>query len=298
MGKTLYNKPALTFEEQLIQLEERGLTIENKDKALHLLQNISYYRLSGYWYPFLEEPKSAHLFKKEASFEQGFKLYCFDRELRKLIMGELEKIEIAVRTQLIYQLSHKHGAYWFLEKAIFRDLEKLRKTVSKIRTETNRSQEDFIDNFSKKYTQKLPPSWMTLEVTSFGVLSSLYSNLQKDKRGIANYFGLDDKTFSSWLHTLLYVRNICAHHSRLWNKKLRISPIIPKSPRKTFLTTSANNDKVYYILSMVIYLLNTINPNHSFRMRLNDLFDKYPSVDLKALGFSDKWKEEELWKEV
>lgn len=94
MGKTLYTKPALTFEEQLIQLEGRGLTIQNREKALHILQNISYYRLSGYWYPFLEEPKSNHFFKKESFFEQGFKLYCFDRELRKLIMGELEKIEI------------------------------------------------------------------------------------------------------------------------------------------------------------------------------------------------------------
>ena len=296
MGKILYNKPALTFEEQLSQLEGRGLTIENKDKALHILQNISYYRLSGYWYPLLEEPKSAHLFKSKSSFEQAFKLYCFDRELRRLIIGELEKIEIAVRTQLIYQLSHRHGAYWFSKESIFKNNEKLQKTILKIKTETHRSQEDFIDNFSKKYTQNLPPSWMTLEVTSFGVLSSLYGNLQKDKRGIANYFGLDDFTFSSWLHSLLYVRNICAHHSRLWNKKLRISPVIPKSPKKPFLSMSANNDKVYYILSMVLYLLNTINPNHSFRMRLNDLFDKYPSVDLKALGFSEKWKEEELWK--
>lgn len=297
MGKILYNKPALTFEEQLSRLEERGLIIENKEKALHILQNISYYRLSGYWYPLLEDPKSDHLFKSESSFGQAFKLYCFDRELRGLIIGELEKVEIAVRTQLIYQLSHRHGAYWFSKESIFKNKEMLQKTILKIKTETDRSQEDFIDNFGKKYTQNLPPCWMTLEVTSFGVLSSLYGNLQKDKRGMSNYFGLDDKTFSSWLHSLLYVRNICAHHSRLWNKKLRISPIIPKSPRKTFLTIPANNDKVYYILSMVLYLLNTINPNHSFRMRLKELFEKYPSVDLAALGFPEKWQEERLWGE-
>ena len=79
---------------------------------------------------------------------------------------------------------------------------------------------------------------MMLEVSSFGVLSSLYSQLKpgRDKRDIANYFGLSDKALVSWLHCIVYLRNICAHHSRLWNREMRIQPVIPISPHKPFLT--------------------------------------------------------------
>lgn len=119
MPKVPFDKPALTFDEQLQRLKERGLVIPSKEKALHLLKSISYYRLSGYWYPFLKSPKSAHQFKGESTFDAAFDLYCFDRELRKLIMGELEKIEVAIRAQLIYILSHSEGAFWYRKPSLF-----------------------------------------------------------------------------------------------------------------------------------------------------------------------------------
>jgi abortive infection bacteriophage resistance protein len=97
MPKVPYTKPALSYADQLQLLKDRGLSIGNDAKALHLLETISYYRLSGYLYPMLDNPKSPHIFKPGSTFKNGFKLYCFDRELRKLILSELEKIEIAVR---------------------------------------------------------------------------------------------------------------------------------------------------------------------------------------------------------
>ena len=81
MAKATFSKPRLSYAEQLELLQKRGLVIENKDKALYLLENISYYRLSGYWYPLLEN-KEEHLFKPNVSFETAFKIYCFDRKLR------------------------------------------------------------------------------------------------------------------------------------------------------------------------------------------------------------------------
>ena len=113
MPKVPYNEPALDYSGQLKRLKHRGLIIENEAKALHLLENISYFRLSGYWYPMLAHPKSEKTFKPGSSFNQAFGLYCFDRELRKAISGELEKIEIAIRAKMIYTLSHAFGPFWF-----------------------------------------------------------------------------------------------------------------------------------------------------------------------------------------
>jgi abortive infection bacteriophage resistance protein len=148
MPKVPYNKPALSYQQQLQQLEERGLEIGNKPKAYHLLESVSYYRLSGYWYPFLKNPKSDHVFKEGASFDAAFDIYCFDRELRKLIAGEMEKIEVAIRAKMIYILSHSKGAFWFKNRLLFKKRSRHTDSLDKLKKEKERSDEQFIKSFS------------------------------------------------------------------------------------------------------------------------------------------------------
>lgn len=257
----------------------------------------------------LASPKSAHLFKSGSTFKNGFKLYCFDRELRKMILGELEKIEVAVRSVMIYNLSHHHGPFWYSDSSIFLSTRKFNDTLNKIRDEFNRTDEEFIKAFKAEYSDPLPPSWMMLELATFGSLSMLYSNLKDthDRRNVAHYFGLDDTTLASWLHCIAYVRNICAHHSRLWSRVMRISPNIPLTPLNPWIFTTTVpaltagdppvkiNNRTYYLLSMIVYLLETVNPNNSFKTRLYKLFRKYKMVDVRAMGFPTGWEDEPLW---
>lgn len=298
MSLVPFNKPSFSYLQQLEQLQERGLQIPNIEKATHLLESISYYRLSGYWYPLLAD-KENHTFKESATFDTAFNLYCFDRELRVLIIQELEKIEVSIRAKMIYLLSHQNGAFWYQDANLFKNQISHSKTLVSLENEYNRSDADFIVAFRSKYSNPLPPSWMLLELTSFGTLSSLFSNLKptRTKRNIANYFGLDENTFASWMHSIVYIRNVCAHHSRLWNRVMSIQPIKPITTRKNWLINSAvANNKTYFILSMVLYLLQTINPNNSFSQRFQTLLAKYPNVDTRAMGFPSNWKEENLWK--
>lgn len=308
MNKPPYTKTALSYAEQLQQLKKRGLTIKNEQKALHLLEVISYYRLSGYWYPLLAD-KQNHQFKPTATFETAFSIYKFDRELRLLVIRELEKIEVAIRSKMIYVLSHNLGPFWYLDSANFSRPVKHAATLSKIGTEYLRSDEEFVKSFKNKYSDPMPPSWMMLEVSSFGTLSSLYSYLHrtKYKREIANYFGLADIVFSSWLHSIVYLRNACAHHTRLWNREMQIQPMIPRSTHHPFLSqtnyvspetgqTLPLNNKTYFFLSMVIYLMNYINPKHIIQSKFKALLAKYPNIDIQAMGFPTTWQTEPLWK--
>lgn len=293
-----FDKPPFSYLQQLEQLQERGLKIPNVEKATHLLESISYYRLSGYWYPLLAD-KENHTFKESATFDTAFNLYCFDRELRVLIIQELEKIEVSIRAKMIYLLSHQNGAFWYQDASLFKNQKRHSNDLITLDKEYKRSDADFIVAFRSKYSNPLPPSWMLLELTSFGTLSSLFSNLKptRTKRNIANYFGLNENTFASWMHSIVYIRNVCAHHSRLWNRVMSIQPIKPIATRKTWLIDSAvANNKTYFILSMILYLLQTINPNISFSQRFQTLLAKYPNVDTKAMGFPSNWKEENVWK--
>jgi len=298
MQKATYNKPFLSHQAQISLLKSRGLKFSDETKALHLLKRIGYYRLSVYLRPLLADKKNL-IFKPSANFDTAFSLYKFDRELRQLILSELEKIEIAVRSQMAYSLSTAHGSFWMEDDTLFADTDKYQATLAKIQSELERSDEEFIITFKSNYSNPLPPSFITLEITSFGALSRLYENLKSDvaKREVSQTFGLADMVFISWLHGLVYIRNVCAHHARLWNKPLQIQPLFPRRTQHIWLTDkSVCNNRVYYILSMMIYMLNTVNPNHSFKHKLETLFQKYPNVDRAAMGFPVNWCSEPLWK--
>lgn len=297
MSKVAYNKTFLNYNQQLDKLKERGLLIENQDKALHLLEHISYYRLSGYWYPLLSDKKN-HQFKPDATFDTAFKLYCFDRLLRQMVLGEIEKIEVAIRAKVVHVMAETHGSFWFQNPNLFSNFITHANSLSKIGEEFKRSDEEFIVAFKNKYSDPLPPSWITMEITSFGTLSMLYKNIKpgREKRAIAHHFGLSDSVFETWLHSIVYLRNVCAHHTRLWNRAMSIKPQIPRNPHKQWLiNNNLRNNRTYFILSMLLYFLQTINPKNTFKKRFINLLEKYNNVDVKALGFPENWKQEPLW---
>jgi abortive infection bacteriophage resistance protein len=126
----MYEKIALTIDAQIVQLQQRGLQIDSADNASHFLSYISYYRLAGYWWPMQKEPKEDHIFKENSKFLDVISLYNFDRELRLLIFDAIEKIEISLRTKLIYSLSHELGPWWFQDMEIYNDVPEAVKTLS------------------------------------------------------------------------------------------------------------------------------------------------------------------------
>ncbi|WP_202986107.1 Abi family protein [Pedobacter gandavensis] len=231
----MYRKNALTIDEQIHQLNRRGLI--TGDDSSHFLGHISYYRLAGYWWPMQKDPKEDHIFKENSKFSDVIALYNFDRELRIVIFDAIEKIEISLRTKLIYHLSHEFGPWWFQRLEIYQNVTEAEKTLLVIQKELKRSKDLFIREHIKKHSDdhRLPPSWKTLELTSFGTLSKIYGNLKsnvKSKDIIAKELGIVNHTFlPSWLQSITQIRNYCAHHSRLWNKKLPGRPkLLPNPP--------------------------------------------------------------------
>ena len=305
-----YNKPHLSYPQKLQLLKERGLSIDDDSKALHLLEHIGYYRLSGYWYPLLDFPKKDHKFKEQAKFSTVYNLYCFDNELKQLVSTALAKIEISVRAKMIYNLWENHGAFWHIDDSLFRNPDIFQTNIEKFKEQLGRSKEDFIKSFKQNYSDPIPPSCMMLEISSFGTISSLYRYLKNNstKRKIAKNYGLSPQIFTSWLHTLCYIRNICAHHSRLWNRILRVIPKIPHKTKYPFILvmtlpkrnrsveTANGNNRVYFMLSMILYFLNTIEPENEFKSDIYKLLAKYPEVDkYKGLGFTSNWQNEPIW---
>lgn len=103
-----YNKAPISLRDQVLSLKARGLIIKDEKRAESYLSNISYYRLRAYTYPFQDNNDPNHPFTVPVTIEEIIQLYVFDRKLRLLILDALEKIEIALRTQIIYQWAMNH----------------------------------------------------------------------------------------------------------------------------------------------------------------------------------------------
>ena len=298
MKKQTYSKPPLSVEEQIKLLKTRGLHIADEEKATMYLNNISYYRLSGYMYPFLEDAKQ-HLYKENTTFEDIMNLYRFDRELRLLLFAAIEKIEVAIRSQIINHFSvNTKDPFWYTKEKYFSNPAKHADFFNNLSSYINRSNDVFIKHFYNTYNEQYPPIWIILEILSMGQLSILYNNTIKSpsKKAIADYFGIKEPILANWLHTLVYVRNICAHHARLWNKDMRIQV---KNPRKTsniWLTSGNITDrKIYEVLAIIVYFLDTITPTNTFREKLKALLAKYPNIDVTTIGFPKNWQDDPFW---
>jgi abortive infection bacteriophage resistance protein len=300
----MYEKKPTTIAEQIALLKQRGLEIESEEETAHFLAHISFYRLGEYWHSMQSDDKN-HIFKPGSKFTEVIALYCFDREFRILLFEVIEKLEISLRTKLIYHLSHEFDPWWFQNFDLFADSLALTKTLSGLEEEIARSRkETSLKNHFKNYKDdgRFPPAWKTLEQTSFGTLSKLYGNLKnsiKSKDRIAQEYGAVNHTYlPSWLQSIAQIRNYCAHHTRLWNRSLPSTvKLLAKPPLPWLESAPKENEfqKIYVHLCLMKYLLNIVAPENQFTTCLQQLFNKYPNVDLSTLGIKKNWQDESLW---
>jgi len=316
-----YNKPPLTHRQQVELWKSRGLHVEDDERAIRYLTDISYYRLSAYALSF---QNVKDVFDTGTSFNQILNLYLFDRELRLLVFNAIERLEVSFRARMIYELSHKYGSHWQDNATIYKDPYRIknRKTgefftidvYSEVqdmigRTTRDKHPETFIKHYKSTYNKPTnPPSWMCLEVLTLGQLSKLFNGLKqnKDKQLIANNFGIHHTVFKSWLHTITHIRNICGHHGRLWNREIAIEPYWLQKPKLPWIGIEFKGvtNRSFYSICMIKYLLQTANPSHHIKEHLVDLFSKYPNTPIQYMGIPSEnnnsdvlvdWKNQNLW---
>ncbi len=299
-GGMKYTKQAITIEEQISTLNQRGLIIDDDRQAIEALDVISYFRLADYW-RYWETNRTTHQFKPNSRFSEILDYYYFDKELKALLFSAIQTIEVAIRTKIIKRFTPTFGAFWFMDANLASNQDFFNSNLEHIRTEVKRSHEEYIKEHFQKYTEPdLPPVWKTLEVVSFGTLSKLFGNFKDAtvKHEVAHDFGLNHHKFlKSWLETLVALRNYCAHHSRVWNRKFPVKPQTPmRMPRKWISDFSFRQETLYPQLCCIAYWLNAIYPDNTFAAEFKAILAKHPFVSTRFMGFIAQWEQEPLWK--
>jgi abortive infection bacteriophage resistance protein len=294
-------KSPITIQDQIILLQSRNMLFKDINNAPKLLGNISYYRIKGYWWE-MQDDFINHIFKIDTYFENVVDLYNFDRQFRLIIFNAIERIEISLRTKLIYHLSLSYGPHWYFNPSIFEDQKRFTSFLGKINLDISNSSEEFIVKHFANHSTELPESWKALEVLTLGTLSKLYSNLKHqlpEKNRIAMEFGLNNQKYlASWLLTITVLRNIIAHHGRLWNRVIINKYDWPSNTPNPILSYIPNNHqrrKIFPILSAIIYMNDKISMGNNIKQELFNLFLQYPNTELSKMGFPTKWKTEPIW---
>lgn len=317
-----YTKPFLNIDQQLDLIASRGMDIGDRGYAADCLQNIGYYRLSGYWYPLREssvvEDDAGNktrivgdTYRDGSTFKQVIDIYTYDKHLRMLMLDVLERIEIALRTDITLRMgqysawAYRDGAV--LDQRFVNDVtpgfteSRFATFVSRFDDMVARSKSDFVDHFKKKYEDPLP-IWAAVELWDFGMLSVFLSGMKyRDKRTIAERYGVKPEILPSWVRTLADVRNICAHHGRLWNRTLVSQPRTAGIEVEDLkhLNEGFAREKIYSAVAIARHMQRTLNPSSTWVdsiISLNESFPTAPGIAFKQMGYPENWLELGLWK--
>ncbi len=287
-----YTKGFKDYPELILLLKDRGLVVNDEKLAINFLKSVHYYRLSAYFIPFYTS-SNLPCFVPHTSFEDVVLLYSFDQELRDLVFKHIEQVEILLRAQITHIHARKYGAFGYAkqENALRRHIDRgklFNEFMAQLQQEQKRSGEEFVAHIQDKYGTDVLPIWAAVEILSFGSLVKFFKLLlQNEQLDVMSYFGVDSlrlNVFINWLETLVYVRNLCAHHSRLWNKQFVRK--FKHDTRQNFATNGIKTDKVFFVLSVIAKLTR----KHNIVDEIQVLLARYPNVAIEKMGFPVDWK--------
>lgn len=307
------NKPSRTVEEQVALLKSRGLIINNQRWATEWLQKVSYYRLKGYWWE-MQDDTINHHFAAGWHFEDIIERYCFDKELKIILFHAIETIEIALRAKLIYHMSQTYSGLWYLDPTLAADANLHQQLLLHLQDEFAKSGEVFAKDYRRKHPNILPlnqrgyqsdedpDAWIILEVATFGELSKIYKNICHQlpaKSAIAKEFGLNlHNELSSWLEAIAYLRNIIAHHSRLWSRNIVKRPALISNTHRPWFDkplSEIEKKRPFYLISSLLYLCDAVGEGLCLRKKIYCLLHRYRHLPLHRIGFLPNWKKHPIW---
>lgn len=277
----------MTIGEQIENLKKLGLIVKDEAYAKKILNDISYFRLIKAYSLNLKHKNSNY--DKEVTFEHIVELYLFNANFRQILFPQIEKIEINTRCRIGNHFANTYGVLGYKDSNNFVNAHYHELFLEDIIEYLNRnSKAPFVKNFRENYEGGELPIYALVEIFSFGTLSKFYKNMKKpDKKKVAQEFGVGYTYFESWLESISYVRNICAHYGRLYNAKLSKTPRLYNQYREAGI----GNNRIFGVLICMLQLLKKDMSWNLFVDELELLIDKYEGIDIRTMGFPENWRD-------
>lgn len=276
MGKQNYDLPHQTFEQQLDTLLDRGIIIDDRKKALKILENISYYKIKEFAKPF-EKIIDGKLNYSDTHINQVIGRFYQDKNIRIYLLHAIEQIELSIKTKISHELGKKNSFHYLefknwvdknpkkitKEKVLYKE-DVFKKVLRKQLSKTNKPQ---IIDFKDNYTNEFPPIWMAVDILTFGTIVEMWDLMSNArKNNIVSYYNSTIDEFTSWLNHLQFIRNQCAHNSNIVDLKIITMPKLKKEWEESLykLENGLISDRLASTFFIVHQLVKIINPDYSF----------------------------------
>lgn len=253
--------------------------MEDVGKVSAVLLDIGYYRFGSYLFPYEitypSKKERDHKLKVSTHFEDALDLYCFDSDLRMLLLQYITRIEINLRTYITYYVSNQYRAnpYWFVDESIMQ-ADFIESFDTEIYTEQFKKHPVISDHHKKYPEDTYAPAWKTVEHMTFGAVFKLFLSIadKEVQSAIARHYNVDKLSiFTSYFNAIRYLRNQCAHGDVLFDMKLATP--LKSGPAGKF--NSFTNSNIIGSIEVVKYFLKQISM-HSYRIfskQMNSLLD-------------------------
>ncbi len=280
-------QPPLSVEEQIQNLKDKNLSFEDENYAASLLSDISYFRLIKA-YSLGLKPKNG-LYNDGVTFEQIVDLYKFNCHLRQELFKVIERVEVNLRCRLANHFSYKYGVLGYEDPSNFENPLYHAEFLEDVKQEIRRNAKSpFVKNFQSNYVDGKIPMYALVEMFSFGTLSKFFKNMKnEDKKAVALTYGVGYTYYESWIESIAYVRNLCAHYGRLYNAKLAKTPKMYKQ----YTAKGIGNNRLFGVLLCVALLVPANDNWRGFVDSIEAYIKKYSSVKIQTMGFPLNWKE-------
>jgi abortive infection bacteriophage resistance protein len=281
-------KKPTTYIEQVTAMRDRGCVVKDETAAVEFLKRVNYYRLSGYFFVFLQ---SDGKFMEGVTFEKIASVYAFDQELRALVMRVVSEIELSAKSIISYYHGHQYGALGYMDFTNFSDKHDHERFVTQFEAATrNNRNTQFVKHHFQNYGGSFP-IWVATELFTMSMISIFYADLTSaDKKAIAKEYNTDYVHLESWLHSASVLRNICAHHGRLYPVHFHQPPKLPRQYVK-------NSSIDVYSLGRQLCMLKLLFTNrrnewnNTFVLPFSALMEKHEeSVDIQKMGVPENWE--------
>lgn len=216
--------------------DERNLAISDRDAAARFLRTTNYYRFTGYSRYFQIDPRRGdNGYRPGSQFDEIARLMLLDDELRVRLLVALSELEMSFRARFAHLTGRYlgNGAEYLDPRNFLSDSAETLRRIGKVRLDLVESKSPMVARYRVGEDISALPIWVAVEVLSFGKTTWLLESLKDSRirRQLADFFGFESESFPRTMHSLANLRNLCAHHGQLWNRKLTIQCPLPLNKR-------------------------------------------------------------------
>ncbi len=278
------SKPSLSLSDQLARLDSRGL-VGTQNEITRVLTDHGYFRLSGYWRYLQINPGSGeNRFQPGTHISDVMSVYSLDADVRNILLEGLSQVETALKSMMALRLCVPGGpGLEYLDPITYADLyndkgHSLRaKLLVDICNDIERSKDAHVAHHRESGLNSVP-LWVATEALSFGVVSKMYGLLSDDSVGlnIASRFGYSSFAhFRSNLRSIVAIRNVCAHHGRIWNRTIRQDKprIFPKLVEPGLFEVDYR-DTPWGVIEVAADMVQKVRRDDTFRRQIVDTIDR------------------------